>query len=68
MTAYRNAYARATEDPEGFWREQAAELDWYQFPEQIFAPEPSGNGSWFPDGQLNTCHLAVDRHVASGAG
>lgn len=68
MTAYRNAYARATEDPEGFWREQAAELDWYQFPEQIFAPEPSGNGHWFPDGQLNTCHLAVDRHVASGAG
>lgn len=68
MTAYLHAYARAADDPEGFWREQAAELDWYRFPSQIFAADPSGNGRWFPDGQLNTCQLAVDRHVDSGAG
>ncbi|MFC5696216.1 AMP-binding protein [Pseudomonas sp. GCM10022186] len=68
MTAYLHAYARAADDPEGFWHEQAAELDWYRFPSQIFAAEPSGNGRWFPDGQLNTCHLAVDRHVENGAG
>lgn len=68
MTAYLHAYARAADDPEGFWREQAAELDWYRFPNQIFAGEPSGHGRWFPDGQINTCHLAVDRHVESGAG
>jgi propionyl-CoA synthetase len=23
---------------------------------------------WFPDGQLNTCHNALDRHVAAGRG
>src|SRR3546814_2664086 len=23
---------------------------------------------WFPDGRLNTCHNALDRHVAAGRG
>jgi propionyl-CoA synthetase len=68
MTAYLHAYTHAAENPEGFWREQAAELDWYRFPSQVYAGEPSGHGRWFPDGQINTCHLAVDRHVQIGAG
>jgi propionyl-CoA synthetase len=25
-------------------------------------------GRWFPDGRLNTCHNALDRHVAAGRG
>lgn len=68
MTSYLQAYARAADDPEGFWREQAAALDWHRFPQQIFTAQADGSGRWFADGQLNTCHLAVDRHVADGAG
>lgn len=68
MTTYLQAYTRAAEDPEGFWREQASELDWSRFPCQIFTDTPGAGGRWFADGQLNTCHLAVDRHVANGAG
>ena len=68
MTAYLQAYTRATEDPEGFWGEQAAELDWFRAPRQVFTDHPGTGGRWFADGQLNTCHLAVDRHVANGAG
>jgi propionyl-CoA synthetase len=56
MNAYQHAYARASDDPEAFWREQAARPDWYRFPQQITAREPSGHYRWFPDGLLNTCH------------
>ena len=68
MTSYLQAYTHAADDPEGFWREQAAALDWHRFPQQIFTAQADGSGRWFADGQLDTCHLAVDRHVAAGAG
>ncbi|TXN42116.1 propionyl-CoA synthetase, partial [Methylobacterium sp. WL18] len=52
--------------PEAFWRAAAGALDWSRAPEQIFAPDTGPYGRWFPDGTLNACHNAVDRH-ADGA-
>ena len=37
-------------------------------PERIFDPASGPYGHWFPDARLNTCHNAVDRHVAAGRG
>ncbi|HKJ94432.1 MAG TPA: propionyl-CoA synthetase [Gammaproteobacteria bacterium] len=68
MTTYREEYRRSIEDPEGFWRDQAAELDWYEFPGTILSRDDNGFYRWFRGGKLNTCHLAVDRHVERGAG
>jgi propionyl-CoA synthetase len=57
--------AQAEGDPAGFWLEAARALDWSRFPH--VAHEPADD-IWFPDGELNTCHNAVDRHVAAGRG
>ena len=65
---YEAAYARSLSDPDGFWLEQAKQLDW------IEPPTTGGEWSydpveiaWFADGTLNLCHNAVDRHLADNA-
>ncbi|MCB2073423.1 MAG: AMP-binding protein [Novosphingobium sp.] len=51
--------------PEQFWHKAAQALQWERLPETAYDPE---NDAWFPDGRLNTCFNAVDRHVAEGRG
>jgi acyl-coenzyme A synthetase/AMP-(fatty) acid ligase len=65
---YETLYQRSISDPEAFWAEQARAIDWYQFPTQILSTDEQGSFRWFADGQLNTCYLALDRHVAEGRG
>ena len=65
---YHEVYARAQRDPEGFWGEAAQAIDWYEQPRQVFDPAAGVYGRWFTGGVCNTCHNAVDRHVAAGRG
>ena len=65
---YIALYARSLADPDGFWREQAERIDWFE------APTIMGNWSydpvsirWFEDGVLNLCHNCVDRHLPTRA-
>ena len=66
---YEQMYARSVDDPDGFWADQAARLDWYEQPTRIanWSYDPV-DIKWFEDGKLNICHNAVDRHVAAGHG
>ncbi len=66
MTAYREQYQQSLEHPEAFWREQAEQLDWYEFPQTILSQDEEGFYRWFKGGKLNTCYLAVDYHVENG--
>jgi propionyl-CoA synthetase len=63
---YHDVYARWQRDPEGFWAEAAAELDWYEKPKKIFDKDAGIYGRWFTGATCNTCYNAVDRHVARG--
>lgn len=63
---YATFYGSSLASPEHFWAHQAESIEWFRFPQQILKNEPQGVGRWFPDGTLNTCHLAVDYHVANG--
>src|SRR5882724_3084764 len=63
---YHEVYARAMHDPEGFWADAARDIDWIEFPKTIFDSAQGVYGRWFADGVLNTCHNALDRHVANG--
>ncbi len=63
---YPEIYAAASGDPERFWLQAAEALDWTRAPTRAFEPEAGPYGRWFPDGELNACHNAVDRH-ADGA-
>ncbi len=63
---YPDVYAQSIRDPEGFWREAARGIDWFEEPHRAFDPALGIYGRWFPGGVTNVCHNAVDRHVADG--
>jgi propionyl-CoA synthetase len=65
---YHEVYAHWQRDPQGFWAQAAAELDWYEKPKAAFDPKAGIYGRWFPGGVCNTCFNAVDRHVQAGRG
>jgi propionyl-CoA synthetase len=68
MGRYADQFRRSLDDPEGFWREAAAAIDWVRPPERILDSGAAPFYRWFPDAELNTCHNAVDRHAAGGRG
>src|SRR5690606_4829346 len=57
---------RSIEDPEGFWREEAARLNWIKSFSQV--KDTSFNEAdfrirWFEDGTLNLAANCLDRHL-----
>ena len=65
---YHEVYARWQRDPQGFWAEAAAAIDWFEKPKTVFDPAAGIYGRWFVGGVCNTCFNAVDRHVNAGRG
>ncbi|WP_188193408.1 propionyl-CoA synthetase [Nonomuraea sp. SYSU D8015] len=63
MGGYDELHRRSIQHPEEFWAEAARGIDWDVAPATVY-----GDGRWFPGGRLNTCHNALDRHVAAGRG
>jgi propionyl-CoA synthetase len=63
---YREEYARSIEDPAGYWAEQAGLVDWIRSPRTALDDSRKPFYRWFPDGTLNTCYNALDRHVVAG--
>ncbi len=68
MGAYEDVFGSSTEDPEGFWLGAAAALDWDDTPTRALDASRPPFYRWFPDGRLNVCHNALDRHVDAGRG
>jgi propionyl-CoA synthetase len=66
--SYEAAYRESIAAPEVFWGRAAAGVDWVEAPTVVLDTSVSPSGRWFTDGVLNTCHNAVDRHVAAGHG
>ncbi len=60
-------YDEANTDREGFWAQQAADLDWFQEWDRILDWEPP-YAKWFVGGKLNVSYNCVDRHVEAGHG
>ncbi len=65
---YHDVYAHWQRNPEAFWAEAAAAIDWYDKPTKIFDSEAGIYGRWFTGATCNTCYNALDRHVAAGRG
>ncbi|KAJ3088683.1 hypothetical protein HK102_008199 [Quaeritorhiza haematococci] len=72
MSRHSNAaqlaiHNRSLVDPVAFWGEIADNLIWNQKCKQVFTRNektiPYPHYRWFPDGALNICYNAVDRHV-----
>jgi len=66
MTTYAETWERSIKDPSGFWGEAARAIDWYREPSVVLDDSNAPLYQWFPDGLLNTCYNAIDRHVNAG--
>jgi len=65
--AYESVFRASVDDPEAFWLGAARAIDWQTAPTRALDARPPFY-SWFPDGELNICANALDRHVEAGNG
>jgi len=68
VMTYAEEYTRSIEHPESFWAEQARQLHWFKAPSVILDTDQNGIQRWFPDGEMNTCYMALDEQVNQGRG
>ena len=66
MGNYDLAHQRSIADPDGFWLEAARDVNWIRRPQRALDDSNPPLYRWFPDGRLNTCFNALDRHVIAG--
>ena len=63
---FEQVYRHSLEQPEDFWAQAAAEIDWVQPWERVLDDSRAPFYRWFAGGRLNTCYNALDRHVERG--
>jgi propionyl-CoA synthetase len=68
MVSYRTVFDASLADPAAFWADAAAAVTWTREPMQVLDDSNPPFYRWFPDGELNTCANALDRHVEQGRG
>ena len=66
-TRYADFYRRSLSEPDAFWAEQAALIDWYKPFTRVCDYSNPPFARWFVGGQTNLCHNAVDRHLKDRA-
>ena len=63
---FEEVYRRSLEQPEEFWAQAAAEIDWIEPWQRVLDDSRAPLYRWFAGGRLNTCYNALDRHVERG--
>src|SRR5947208_623248 len=64
LEVYDSITKRATEDPEGYWADIAAELHWFE-PWKKVLEWDSPFAKWFVGGKTNIAFNCIDRHLSS---
>lgn len=67
-TSYDQAYRSACEDPALFWAQAAETIIWDTKWAKVLDDAKAPFYRWFAGAKLNTCHNALDCHVAAGRG
>ncbi len=64
---YKAMAAEASQNPDGFWRQEMRRIAWSKAPTKIKNTNFNGNVSikWFEDGELNASVSCLDRHAAT---
>ena len=65
---YNHFYQQSILTRGKFWGRKAAKIAWYKAPKTVLTLDKRGYYHWYEDGVLNTCYLAVDKHVKEGRG
>jgi len=66
--SYPDVFRRSIEQPDAFWAEAAAALDWSKPWDRVLDDSDAPFYAWFSGGEINTCHNALDRHCDNGRG
>src|SRR5579862_8258553 len=62
LADYEQLFKKASDDPEGFWAEQAESLHWFKKWDKVLEwKEPFAK--WFVGGKLNASYNCIDRHL-----
>jgi acetyl-CoA synthetase len=65
LDEYKKLYNRSIQDPDGFWGEQAANLEWFKKWDKVLDYSFQGDiyVKWFQGGKLNATVNCLDRHL-----
>ncbi|MDT5049545.1 MAG: propionyl-CoA synthetase, partial [Mycobacterium sp.] len=66
MGGYRDLFNASIANPTAFWADAARAVTWTREPQRVLDDSNPPFYRWFPDGELNTCANALDRHVDGG--
>ena len=64
LSRYEDLYRRSLAEPEGFWAEEARQLEWFRPWDRVLEWK-APFARWFVGGRLNASYLCVDRHARS---
>jgi len=70
MEKYEEMYKKSIDDPDGFWLEEAKNIDWFTFPKKGLeytwdTKARKIEHTWFADGELNVSYNCLDRHLGT---
>jgi len=65
---YRDCYERSVADPEGFWADEAAHIEWNRPFQEVLEYRDPPFRKWFVGGETSLCHNAIDRHLEKRGG
>jgi acetyl-CoA synthetase len=65
LEEYKKMYAKSVQDPDGFWGEQAQNLEWFKKWDKVLDYSFGDNLyiKWFQGGKLNVTVNCLDRHL-----
>ncbi|MBL0125605.1 MAG: propionate--CoA ligase [Betaproteobacteria bacterium] len=67
MGTYKQFHAKSINQPDEFWTEQAARIDWVKPFNKVCDYGKPPFAKWFVGGETNLCYNAIDRHLATRA-
>ena len=59
----KQEWEKSIKNPTEFWAEKAKAIDWFKAPTKVLDDSNPPFFKWFPDGELNICYNALDRHI-----
>jgi len=66
MAEYKKLYDRSIADPEGFWAERAAQLEWFKKWDKVKVEDfANAKHERFVGGKLNASYNCIDRHLTT---
>ena len=68
MPKYQEEYDAAKNDKGAFFSKMAEDVSWHKKFTKAIDESNAPLYKWFPDGEINICYNALDRHIANGDG